>query len=755
VKLRAFTGWFLTYSVITLLLTYPLVRHLSAVVPHDLGDPLLNVCLLWWNAHVLPLTERWWNGFAFYPATGFAAYSDHRLGESLIATPLQWLGCSPVTAFNLTLLALSPLCAICAHWLAFTLTGRHEAAAICGLAYAFSPYRMGHLEHLELLAGFGMPAALGSLHRYMETRRPAWLVAFSSFLVMQGLSTAYYLLFFSVLLALWMAWFVRPREIRPLAAIGAACGAAALVLLPIAIGYFHVHRRFGFARPAQEVIALSGDLLSLGTAASTSLLWSGLARPYAPELHLFPGLTIAAIAIAGAVAAWRKARAGRDRFDRISRWALLVAGLLAALAICGWAFSPWRFDLPGARVSSAAPFKPMSLALLAAGVAVALSRPVRLAYAQRSPLGFYVVATMAMFLCSLGPRPSLMNHQVLYEPPYAWLMRVPIFGSIRAPARFAMLMILCLSVTGALAFSRLRVEGLGRRVLATALMAGILADGWIRSLALPALPGVWPSERAAGYAAVVELPLGDLYDDVAAMYRATHHRRPVVNGYAGFEPTHYFTLKTALDEHDPAALDAVAAAGPLLVVVDKRRDADRGWQRYVSSLARVAPLGDDENHAFYAIGPGEAPAACRGARLPLAAVADTSGSLDLRTLTDGNVYTRWITPHAQREGDLLTVDIGRAGRVCAVTLSVGEFRKNYPRLLLMETSLDAIHWAAPVSIRTAALTVRAALTDPKAVAIDIPVGPVDARFVRLRIGEAADDAWVVGEISVTGVRPPE
>src|SRR5262249_10636191 len=159
-------------------------------------------------------------------------------------------------------------------------------------------------------------------------------------------------------------------------------------------------------------------------------------------------------------------------------------------------------------IESEAPFKPMSLALVAVVIAVALSSPVRRAYAQRSPLGFYLLATLVMFLCSLGPRPSLMNHQILYEPPYAWLMRVPIFGSIRAPARFAMLTILCLSVAGALAFSRFSVEGIRRRVLAAALMTGILADGWIRVLALPALPAAWPSERAAGYAAVIELPLG-------------------------------------------------------------------------------------------------------------------------------------------------------------------------------------------------------------------------------------------------------
>jgi hypothetical protein len=97
------------YSTLAVVLTFPLVLRLSSVVPHDLGDPLLSASILWWNAHVMPLTERWWNGFAFFPAPGFMALSDPRLGESLLATPLQWLGCSPVTAYNITLLATYPL----------------------------------------------------------------------------------------------------------------------------------------------------------------------------------------------------------------------------------------------------------------------------------------------------------------------------------------------------------------------------------------------------------------------------------------------------------------------------------------------------------------------------------------------------------------------------------------------------------------------------------------------------------------------
>ena len=193
----AFAG----YSALAIVLTFPLVLHLSSVVPHDTGDPMLSTAILWWNAHVLPLTPRWWDGFAFYPATGFMALSDHRLGESLLATPLQWLGCTPITAYNMTLLATFPLCAMAAHWLGFVVTKRHDAAAICGVAYAFCPYRVAHLQHLELLGAFGMPAALAALHQSLQTHERRYLVVYAFALVLQGLCSSYYLLFFSVIVS--------------------------------------------------------------------------------------------------------------------------------------------------------------------------------------------------------------------------------------------------------------------------------------------------------------------------------------------------------------------------------------------------------------------------------------------------------------------------------------------------------------------------------------------------------------------------
>ena len=754
--MRAFLAAAAGYTLLALLLTWPLALHLSTVVPHDIGDPLLSTSILWWNAHVLPFTERWWNGFAFYPAPGFLAFSDPRLGESLIATPLQWLGCSPVTAYNLTLLATYPLCALAAHWLGFVLTKRHDAAAIGGLAFGFCPFRVAHLPHLELLAAFGMPAALAALHLYKDTRRTRWLVVFALALIVQGLCSSYYLLFFSVILGLWILWFLRRGDARMLLGILLAGGGAMVALLPLALGYSRIHAYYGLHRFFDEILRYSADATSILTAHATVMLWGWTARWAKSEGELFPGATIALLALVGALLAWWRGPA-RDRIDRVTVWLLPLAGVCAAIAFAGWAYAPWRVSLAGITISSNTPFKIMTVALVLLAIWMGASSPLRGAYARRSAFAFYGITALILFLCSLGPKPTFAGQQFLYEPPYAWLMRLPVFSSIRVPARFGLPMMLALATTGAIAFSRVRLQGTPRRALAAVLLLGIAADGWISPLMLPAVPDTWTASRADGFAAVVELPLGDVMADLAATYRAIGHRHPIVNGSSGFSPSHYFTLRAALEEHDPTAFDGLPSSGRVLAVVDKRNDADLGWDRYLTANPRVTRLAPDDRWEFYAIEPPPvAAAACSGEPAPIAAVSDNDGPTDLAPLVDGNPHTWWATPHPQRVGDSLVLDLGRTMHPCAVSVAVGEFLISYPRVLLVETSSDGVAWVVVAIRRTAGLTVRAALDNPQEVAVPIPLAPSTARFVRLRVTETHPTIeWRVTEVSVTSARATE
>jgi len=333
----------LCYTAFTLLVTFPLILHLRSGLPGDLGDPLLSTALLWWNAHVLPLTERWWNGFAFAPGPGMMAFSDHRLGMSVIATPLQWLGASPVTAYNIVFLATFPLSGLGGYALGLALTKRHDAAFLCGLAYAFTPFRVAHIGHIELLAGFAMPAALAALHMYFRDRRARWIGMLTAALIVQALCGTYYLFFFFVLSSLWVLWFVRLGEWRVAAMIAVAFGVTVLVLSPMAIQYARIHQFYGFSRLLPEVESNSADLTSIVAGSSRLRFWGFTYIDANVERELFPGLTLVLLALAGLVAALRRAPADEGRWRRVTMVSLALSCVFSAVAV-SWTVWPAAND---------------------------------------------------------------------------------------------------------------------------------------------------------------------------------------------------------------------------------------------------------------------------------------------------------------------------------------------------------------------------------------------------------------------------
>lgn len=746
---RAIVIALLCYTALTLIVTFPLVLHLTSVVPSDLGDPLMSTSILWWNAHVLPLTERWWNGFAFAPARGMLAFSDHRLGVSLIATPLQWLGARPLTAYNVVFLVTFPLCALAAHALGYTLTRRHDAAAICGLSYGFNPFRVSHLPHLELLAAFAMPVALVALHIFLRERRAKWIVLFFVALVVQGLCATYYLLFFFVLVGLWILWFA--RDWRTLAATAAACAASVAALAPIVLGYRRIHAFHGFVRSYDEIASYGADLASFATASPRSWLWGFTGHvTTGPERELFPGVMVVAVVFVGVMMAIRRAEGRPDTRWRRTSTALLVGAIAAAgISLSFTLFGRWSVGAGGLRLLVTDSYKPASIALLLFVIAAAFRPVVQSAWRRRSLLAFYAIAALFLFLCAMGPAPTFLDAPILYKPPYAWLMSLPVFGTgVRVPSRFAMPAVLALAAAAAVAFDGLNRRATSRRALAIVVLAGVVLDGWMRPLDLLAPPAMWPMPEGYAFGTVIELPLGTEFGDFEAMYRATIHGHPVANGQSGFFPAHYQGLQLAFRDGNPRGLDALAQPQPLLVVVDRRADANGRWNHIVEQAERVTRVKGDDRWALYGLDPPPQ-LTCRGHEIPVASAVYGTQPIDLQLVTDGKPDTAWGTPKPQQLDDMVEVDLGRASRLCALRLALGGVWESYPRDLDVTTSPDRTTWTRQFKGSTAGLMVRGALDNPRDMWMTMPLHGADARFVRMRLDAGHPTVtWVIAELRV-------
>ncbi|HKY22550.1 MAG TPA: discoidin domain-containing protein [Vicinamibacterales bacterium] len=752
---RAWLYVFVLYGVLAVALTYPLIFRLSSVLPNDPGDPALNTWILWWNTQTVPLTSAWWNAPAFHPVQGVLSFSENLLGLSLISTPLHWLGAEPQTAYNVVFLLTFPLSAIGAYLLTLELTKRRDAAFLAGLLFGFAPYRVAHFPQIQALASFPMPFALLGLHRSLRDPRPRWLALFAGAWLLQGLCNGYYLLFFSVFVGMWILWFASPwARPRQFVAIGAAWVIAAVPIVPLLLRYRSVHAAFGFTRGFDTIKDFSADVAGLLHPSDQLALWGWMKVFQRGEGELFPGLTITLVVLAGLLFV-------RDeKAARVANWAV-ARGILTGLAIITALVSmsavilgPWRLEPFGIRLLSVGnPIKPLTAALLLA-LGLGLTSPgLRRSYGARSVLGFYALAGFLMWLFSLGPVPTLMGKSLMHRGPYALLMYLPGFSGLRVPARFWMMTIMCLAVIGALVFDRLTAKiGRTRILVAAALAIGVLADTWIAAMPLAEPPRPLQALGCSGAKGpIVELPLGDIYHDVAAMYRQMSHQRPVVNGYSGYFPPHYAALRFGLALRDPGVLTQLAVHGISDVVVDREWDPRGDWDDYVRTHPNAKLICTEGAQSLYRVtAPPETSPPLSGSSVPASLIQANVNQDLVPFMMDRDRTTRWNSG-PQEEGMRVDVDLGTIRTVAGIDLLLGPFVEDFPRGFVIETSLDGNSWTEVWKGPSGGLAFVGAFEEPLEMPLKYRFPATQVRILRMQL-TAADTIyyWSIAEMKVLG-----
>ena len=147
----------LAYVGLTLVMTYPAVLHLGSQVLSSGPD----AWVFWWN--------NWWIKKAL--TTGQQLYTTPYLffpqGVSLTYHSFSWLNTAlwllleplfgTVSAYNLTVLWVFPIAGWGMYYLVHDLTGSEGASFLAGLIYAFVPYRMGQMNHANLMGTQWIP----------------------------------------------------------------------------------------------------------------------------------------------------------------------------------------------------------------------------------------------------------------------------------------------------------------------------------------------------------------------------------------------------------------------------------------------------------------------------------------------------------------------------------------------------------------------------------------------------------------------
>ena len=290
------------FAALTALMTWPQTLHLaSRMTPHQ--DVYFNMWRLRWFAHALLKSPAGlFDANIFFPERRTLALSDAMFVEGLIAAPLTWLGLKPMLVHNLMMLGGIALSGAAIFALARYLTGSRGAGLIAGIVFSFAPYRFEHYMHMELQWAMWSPLAFLALHRVYDTGRWRYGLATGACVALQMLSSIYYGMFLSVLIAIAaVLLFARDRGAPHQSVMRAMAGGAVLAAIVCGLyaqPYVRTHEKVG-DRPMGEVSSFRATSASYTSATSGNWLYGSTARRGGPERHLFPGLTPLFLAIVG------------------------------------------------------------------------------------------------------------------------------------------------------------------------------------------------------------------------------------------------------------------------------------------------------------------------------------------------------------------------------------------------------------------------------------------------------------------------
>jgi hypothetical protein len=405
-------------------------------------------------------------------------------------------------------------------------------------------------------------------------------------------------------------------------------GAGLAATVPFLLPYVEL-RRLGFSpRSLAETRRFSADVYAYFTADPNLHLWGSIAQAWPKsEGLLFPGLTIAILAILGA------ARGVADATNVVKprgldkrNLAMLAAGLLMLAVVIALLLGS-SIRMPGIKITSLS--RVLLFCVLVVGAVMAGSSRSREGAIRwlLSPAGLYTGIVVFALAMSFGPDIRARGRVVASANVYALFFDlVPGFDGVRVPARYAMVGTLGLAALAALGIAAIdrRHRGwisaaAGSLILLEAIAVPIPINqnstqyGQAGLAPLPASIDVGSTPevyqfvaRLPASAVLIELPLGEPAFDVRYMFYSTRHWRRLVNGYSGGAPQDYGMLTESLKDVETRperAWQSIVQSTATHAIVHEGSYANDGGRRLSAWLrgrgaSEVAAFGSDKVFAL-------------------------------------------------------------------------------------------------------------------------------------------------------------
>lgn len=419
VALYAFTV--IAYFVLPVAADFGRVLIGTAVYNHD---AVLNAGILEWGFQSL-----WTPGLrvfdwpAGFPLKNGLAGTENLLGWQLIYSPMRAIGASVPASYNVTLLSSLIVAGTTCAALARRLGAPTSAALVGGFVFAFNPFHVDHLIHIQTMAVCWSPLALLGLDMSLEKRSWRGWILLVAGVVMTVASGMYFGVFLAAVLPAYaiLCWLTgRYRfSIATIAPVAAAALASCIALLPIVLPYVEFARTYGrYPHPGSELALSALSLKSLFQTPAWLSVWSRstlAAQGTGWFANAFPGIVTLILVFAAVVA---------GRSDARSRRIVLILVVMTTVCVL-LAFGPSLQIRPG---------KPLGLAN-----SLPLPGKIWLHFtAVRWPMRIYMYAVLCMaLLSSIGLHKLLNKRSNVWRIPVSALIMTLLFVELRPSGWFA------------------------------------------------------------------------------------------------------------------------------------------------------------------------------------------------------------------------------------------------------------------------------------------------------------------------------
>jgi hypothetical protein len=315
------------------LFTWPLVPRLGSVGRVNTGDGMFSIWNVAWVAHALSTDPaHLYDANIFYPEHHTLAYSEPNIAAGVIGLAVWVATHNAYATHNFAMFVAFILSPLATYALVLYLLGDRSASMLAAVIFAYSPFILAHVAHIQLLMVWGLPLTMLALHRFVDAPTLRRAVALGVAMWAQALSCAYYgilaglivgaaVLYYSVTRRYW-------RSARWWGLVALAAGTAIAITLPFFLPYIELQRQTGFARDLGESVRYSADWRAWLASSAWAHRWWLPWLAHWKEV-LFPGVIGTAMGVSGA---WIGTRP-RDGSSSRLRLPRDTAGLYALLAV--------------------------------------------------------------------------------------------------------------------------------------------------------------------------------------------------------------------------------------------------------------------------------------------------------------------------------------------------------------------------------------------------------------------------------------